>query len=103
MLRARRAGSEAGPALALAASPGAPARVASAAAERVRPGGTIVYSVCTINADEGGAVVDASGLEVDASLGDEWPQFRASARPAFLQTLPHVHGTSGFFIARLRA
>ena len=74
-----------------------------AAAERVRPGGTIVYSVCTINADEGAAVVDASGLEVDASLGDEWPQFRDSARPAFLQTLPHVHGTSGFFIARLRA
>ena len=74
-----------------------------AAAERVRPGGAIVYSVCTINADEGAAVVDASGLEVDASLGDEWPQFRDSARPAFLQTLPHVHGTSGFFIARLRA
>ena len=36
-----------------------------AAAERVRPGGTIVYSVCTINADESEAVVDASGLEVD--------------------------------------
>ena len=47
-----------------------------AAAERVRPGGTIVYSVCTINADEAEAVVDASGLEVDATLGDEWPQFR---------------------------
>ena len=30
-----------------------------AAAERVRPGGTIVYSVCTINADESEAVVDA--------------------------------------------
>ena len=33
---------------------------------------------------------------------DEWPQFRDRKRPAFLQTLPHVHGTSGFFIARLR-
>ena len=36
-----------------------------AAAERVRPGGTIVYSVCTVNADESEAVVDASGLEVE--------------------------------------
>jgi 16S rRNA (cytosine967-C5)-methyltransferase len=68
----------------------------------VRPGGTILYSVCTVNADEAGAVVDASGLDVDPSLGDEWPQFRDRERPDFLQTLPHVHGTSGFFIARLR-
>ena len=73
------------------------------AAERVRPGGTIVYAVCTINADESEAVVDASGLEVDATLADEWPQFRHSRRPEFLQTLPHVHGTAGFFVARLTA
>jgi 16S rRNA (cytosine967-C5)-methyltransferase len=74
-----------------------------AAAERVRPGGPIVYSVCTIAADESEAVVDASGLEVDESLGDEWPRFRHARRPEFLQTLPHVHGTAGFFVARLRA
>ncbi len=72
-----------------------------AAAERVRPGGTIVYSVCTINADETEAVVDAAGLEADP-LGEEWPQFAHAARPEFLQTLPHRHGTSGFFVARLR-
>jgi 16S rRNA (cytosine967-C5)-methyltransferase len=71
-----------------------------AAAERVKPGGTIVYSVCTINADENEAVVDASELEVEP-LGDEWPQFRHPRRPEFLLTLPHVHRTSGFFIARL--
>jgi len=73
-----------------------------AAAARVRPGGTVVYSVCTINADESEAVVDASELEVDPTLADEWPQFRHPLRPEFLQTLPHVHGTAGFFIARLR-
>lgn len=73
-----------------------------AAAERVRPGGTIVYSVCTINADESEAVVDASALEVDPALAEEWPQFRHPRRPEFLQTLPHVHGTAGFFVARLR-
>ena len=73
-----------------------------AAAERVRPGGTVVYSVCTINADENEAIVDASGLEVDPSLADEWPQFRHPKRPEFLLTLPHRHGTSGFFVARLK-
>ena len=72
------------------------------AAERVKPGGTILYSVCTIHGEETDAVVDASGLSVEP-LGDEWPRFRHPRRPEFLQTLPHVHGTSGFFVARLRA
>ena len=72
-----------------------------AAAERTRSGGTIVYSVCTVHAQESEAVVDAVGLDVDSSLAEEWPSFRHSRRPEFLQTLPHVHGTAGFFIARL--
>ncbi len=68
-----------------------------AAAARVRPGGTILYSVCTINADESEGVVDASGLQVEPIEG--WEQFRHRRRPEFLQTLPHRHRTSGFFIA----
>ena len=72
-----------------------------AAAERVRPGGTIVYSVCTLNADENESVVEASGRGPE-DLGAEWPAFRHPRQPEFLLTLPHVHGTSGFFIARLR-
>jgi len=73
-----------------------------AAVERVEPGGTIVYSVCTINADENEAVVDALGLPV-VDLGAEWPAFRHPKRPEFLLTTPHRHGTSGFFVARLQA
>jgi len=73
-----------------------------AAAERVRPGGTILYAVCTINADENEAVVDASSLEADMSLVEEWPAFRHPRRPEFLLTLPHRDHTSGFFVARLR-
>ncbi|HET8893143.1 MAG TPA: transcription antitermination factor NusB [Gaiellaceae bacterium] len=69
------------------------------AAERAK---TIVYSVCTINADENEAIVDASGLRVEP-LGEEWPLFVHPRRPEFLLTLPHVHKTSGFFIARLTA
>jgi 16S rRNA (cytosine967-C5)-methyltransferase len=72
-----------------------------AAAERLRPGGTLVYSVCAINADENEAVVDELGLEPEP-LGEEWPSFVHPRHPEFLLTLPHIHGTSGFFIARLR-
>jgi len=72
-----------------------------AAAERVKPAGRILYSVCTLNTDENEAIVDAVGLAVD-DLGAEWPQFRHPKRPEFLLTMPHRHGTSGFFIARLR-
>jgi 16S rRNA (cytosine967-C5)-methyltransferase len=73
-----------------------------AAAARTRPGGTIVYSVCTMNADENEAVVDASGLE-PVPLDAEWPQYAHPTRPEFLLTLPHRDRTSGFFIARLKS
>jgi len=72
------------------------------AAGRVRPGGTVVYSVCTLDPDECEAVVDASGLRV-VPLAEEWPAFAHPSRPEFLLTLPNVHGTSGFFVARLRS
>jgi 16S rRNA (cytosine967-C5)-methyltransferase len=71
-----------------------------AAAQRVKPGGTVVYAVCTINADENEHVVDASGLR-PLPLGEEWPRFRHPGRPEFLLTLPHRDGTAGFFVARL--
>jgi len=70
------------------------------ASERVKPGGSIVYSVCTLNPDECESVVVASGLRIEP-LGDEWPAYAHPSHPEFLLTLPHVHGTSGFFVARL--
>ncbi|HLK46475.1 MAG TPA: hypothetical protein VKT18_10815, partial [Acidimicrobiales bacterium] len=76
------------------------AELLRAAVERTRPGGRVVYSVCTINADENEAVVDALGLEPDP-LGEEWPAYAHPRRPQFLLSTPHRHGTSGFFIARL--
>jgi 16S rRNA (cytosine967-C5)-methyltransferase len=72
-----------------------------AAAEHVELGGTITYSVCTVHAAENEDVVDVAGFAV-ADLGAEHPGFRHPRRPEFLLTLPHLHGTSGFFVARLR-
>jgi 16S rRNA (cytosine967-C5)-methyltransferase len=71
------------------------------AAERVRPGGTVTYSVCTIAVAENEQVVEASGLEVEP-LGEQWPEYAHPHRREFLLTLPHRNHTSGFFIARLR-
>ena len=61
-----------------------------AAARATRPGGTLVYAICTISPREG-------PLQVDA-FRDRHPDFAETSRR---QTLPHRDGTDGFFIARL--
>ena len=77
------------------------------AAERVKPGGTITYSVCTIAKAENEDVVDAvisdqaKRVAVDPSLAETWPEYEHPRRSGVLLTLPHRHRTSGFFIARL--
>jgi 16S rRNA (cytosine967-C5)-methyltransferase len=71
------------------------------ALERVKPDGTVTYSVCTIHRPENEEIVDAAGAAIE-DLGVEFPDFRHPHRPEFLLTLPHVHRTAGFFVARLR-
>jgi 16S rRNA (cytosine967-C5)-methyltransferase len=65
--------------------------ILSAGAEATRPGGVLVYSVCTISRAEADDVVDA--------LVAARPEFSVESRR---QLLPHRDGTDGFFIARLR-
>jgi 16S rRNA (cytosine967-C5)-methyltransferase len=72
------------------------------ALERVKPVGSVTYSVCTIHGAENEDVVDRVGAQAE-DLGVEFPEFRHPRRPEFLLTLPHVHGTAGFFVARLQA
>jgi 16S rRNA (cytosine967-C5)-methyltransferase len=81
--------------------PGLQIELLRTALERVRPGGTVTYSVCTLNRLENEHVVGAVEATVD-DLGRAFPDFRHPHDPRFLLTLPHVHGTSGFFVARLR-
>ena len=69
---------------------------------RVKPGGSVTYSVCTMHRAENEDVIDALGAQTE-KLGAEFPEYAHPRRPEFLLTLPHVHGTAGFFVARLRA
>jgi 16S rRNA (cytosine967-C5)-methyltransferase len=75
----------------LAALAGIQAEILSAGAAATAPGGALVYSVCTISQAEGEDVVGA--------LLAEHPEFVLERR---LAVMPHVEGTDGFFIARLR-
>lgn len=78
------------------------AELLAVARERVKPGGSVTYSVCTIARAENEAVLDqADGLALDDSLAETWPEYQHPHRSGVLLTLPHRHRTSGFFIARL--
>jgi 16S rRNA (cytosine967-C5)-methyltransferase len=87
----------------LAQAQGAILRAGAAA---VRPGGTLVYSTCTISPEENERVIAAFLADHTAFGADDLreavPVWQHPAVPRHLQTLPHRDGTEGFFIARLR-
>jgi 16S rRNA (cytosine967-C5)-methyltransferase len=80
--------------------------IASRAAEHLRPGGALLYVVCSVLREECEDVVAAllrARPELEAAPFDA-PEPRAVAgdEPTF-RLLPHVHRTDGYFVARLRS
>jgi 16S rRNA (cytosine967-C5)-methyltransferase len=74
----------------------------AAAATLVRPGGVLVYSVCTLTAAETVAIDDwaASALPGFAASAPPSAPWRAHGRGALL--LPQVAGTDGMFVLVLQ-
>ena len=73
-------------------------RIVEAVAPLVAPGGTLVYSVCTLLSDEAVPGADLAGFDVVADRpAGEWRPFGSGWR-----VLPHDAGTDGMILLRYR-
>ncbi len=74
----------------------------------LRPGGTLIYSTCTLNRDENEDVcLWLKGQYPDAveflPLNDLFPTAKEAITPeGFLHVFPQIYDCEGFFVARLR-
>jgi len=83
------------------------ARILTAAADAVKPGGVLVYSVCSDTAEEGVRQIESFltahphfTLEAPTDTRVGWGAV-TDAR-GWMRVDPHAHGADGFFAARLR-
>lgn len=76
------------------------------AVQYLKSTGTMMYSTCTLNPAENEEMVkwicDQYGMET-VSMAHSMPEmFREAADTGCLQLMPGIHGTDGFFMAKLR-
>jgi 16S rRNA (cytosine967-C5)-methyltransferase len=86
------------------------AKLLERAAQWLKPGGALVYCVCSLEPDEGERIVAEfiarnSGFTIDPSRAGELPDFAAPSPEGWIRILPGIlessGGLDGFFIARL--
>lgn len=78
-------------------------RLLDSACRLVRPGGTIVYSTCSIEPEENEGVLEAFLLRHEGFQVEEVPaQFRELGHLS-VRTFQHRHGMDGSFCVRIRA
>jgi 16S rRNA (cytosine967-C5)-methyltransferase len=80
--------------------------ILEAGARALAPGGTLVYSTCTISPAENeeqlfAFLADHPELALDPGRPSDLPVWDHPSVAGTTQTLPHRDGTDGFFIARL--
>jgi 16S rRNA (cytosine967-C5)-methyltransferase len=84
------------------------ARMLRNLASATKPGGVLVYSVCSTEPEEGELLVEGFLREEGGFVLEDARQFipgnavELVTEEGFMRTWPHLHGTDGFFAARLK-
>lgn len=71
-------------------------------ARYVRPGGVLVYSTCTLLRRENDQVVDGFLADYPEFAPEPFDLPHRGKQPGRITFWPHIHGTDGFFAAKLR-
>lgn len=85
----------------LAGLPRIQSAILANSASYVRPGGTLLYSTCTILQRENEDVVDYFRSEHPEFSLEDFTLPGVGACGGMLTLWPHIHGTDGFFMAKL--
>lgn len=71
-------------------------------ARYVRPGGVLLYSTCTLLPQENGGVADGFLADHPDFAPEPFYLPHLGKQPGRVTFWPHIHGTDGFFAAKLR-
>lgn len=82
--------------------PGVQRRILDNCSRYVRPGGVLLYSTCTLLRRENEDVVDGFLAAHSQFEPEAFSLSRFGEQPGWVTLWPHVHGTDGFFVAKLR-
>ncbi len=82
--------------------PALQASILSSAASALAVGGALVYSTCTLLPEENEAVFSAFLADHPDYIAEDFTVGGLTSRGGMLTLYPHVHGTDGFFMAKMR-
>lgn len=86
----------------IATLPALQAAILSSAAAALKVGGHLVYSTCTLLPEENEAVFSAFLERNPSYVFEEFTVGPLASHGGMLTLYPHIHGTDGFFMAKMR-